>query len=233
MLSNLKQVFSSLLNLFFPPKCVNCKAHGFWICQKCFDDIKFIDTSICYKCAKLSEGFKVCYQCQKQSGLKRVAVCAHWQKPMKLFIHRYKYKRLYVLKSKLGALMATKFFKTYGVRDIVLVPVPLHKYRLWDRGFNQSALLAEEIAKLLDVKVVNCLVRYRNTKPQFGLNKTIRSVNVKGAFRFKNKHYLDIVDKTVVLIDDIVATGSTLQECAKVLKSVGIKDVWSLVLAKA
>jgi len=233
VLSSLLHVWSSLLDLVFPPKCINCKAHGFWICQKCFDNIEFINTPICYKCSKLSQGFKVCYSCQKQSGLKRAIVCTYWQEPIKLFIHYYKYKRLYVLKKKFGALMAAAFFKVCSHKNIVLVPVPLHKYRLWDRGFNQSALLAYEIAKLLDVRVVNCLVRCKHTRPQFGLSKTMRPINIKGAFRFKNKHFLEITGKTVVLVDDIVATGSTLQECARTLKKAGIKDIWSLVLAKA
>ena len=209
MLFNLQKVFSSLLNLFFPPKCIKCKMHGSLICQKCFDDIEFINTQICYKCSKLSGEFKVCNLCQK------------------------KYKKVYALKKKLGVLMAITFFKICRHKNIVLVPVPLHKYRLWDRGFNQSALLAEEVAKLLDVKVVNCLVRCKNTRPQFGLNKTMRPANIKGAFKFKKKYLLKISNKTVVLVDDIVATGSTLQECARVLKNSGIKNVWSLVLAKA
>lgn len=233
MLFNLQKVFSSLLNLFFPPKCIKCKMHGSLICQKCFDDIEFINTQICYKCSKLSGEFKVCNLCQKQSGLKRVIVCTHWQEPMKSFIYWYKYKKVYALKKKLGVLMAITFFKICRHKNIVLVPVPLHKYRLWDRGFNQSALLAEEVAKLLDVKVVNCLVRCKNTRPQFGLNKTMRPANIKGAFKFKKKYLLKISNKTVVLVDDIVATGSTLQECARVLKNSGIKNVWSLVLAKA
>jgi len=152
---------------------------------------------------------------------------------MKSFIYWYKYKRLYILNKILGALMAVAFFNVCSHKNVILVPVPLHRYKLWDRGFNQSALLAKEIAKLLDVEVVNCLIRCKNTKPQFGLNKTMRPANIKGAFKFKNKYLSKISGKTVVLVDDIVATGSTLQECARVLKKSGIKDIWSLVLAKA
>lgn len=233
MLSSLQQILSNLLNLVFPPKCINCNAYGSLICQRCFDNIEFINTQICYKCSKLSSGFKICYLCQKQSGLKRAIVCTYWQKPIKLFIHYYKYKKLYVLKKQFGALMATMFFKICSHKNIVLVPVPLHRYRLWDRGFNQSALLAQEIAKLLDVSVVDCLVRYKHTKPQFGLNKMVRPTNVKGVFKFKNKYFSKITGKTVVLIDDIIATGSTLQECARTLKKAGVKNIWSLVLAKA
>lgn len=207
--------------------------HGSWLCPKCFDDIEFINTPICYRCSRLSDSFRICSICQRQSSLERVITCTSWRKPMKTFIHYYKYKKLYVLKKIFGAIMAVAFFKICNHKNIVLVPVPLHRYRLWDRGFNQSALLAQEIGKLLDVEVVNCLIRFKNTKPQFGLDKIERPLNIKGAFRFRNKDFIKVSGKTVVLIDDIVATGSTLQECAKTLKKAGIKNIWSLVLAKS
>jgi len=206
---------------------------GSWICSKCFDLIDIINTPICYGCGKLSDEFKVCPKCRGSSHLKKVIVCAHWQDPLKVFVYSLKYRRLHVLAEKLGALMAVTYFKFSNNKDIIIVPVPLHRNRMWVRGFNQADILAREIARLLGVNFVNLLIRFKNTKPQFGLSRNLRRQNVDGVFKCNFRKAAIIKNKTIVLVDDIVATGSTLKECAKVLKSNGAKEIWVLVLAKA
>ncbi len=229
----LQNIYKHILNLFFPPKCINCGIAGYWICHKCFDSIDIINTPICYGCGKLSDEFKVCSKCRGSFPLKRVIVCAHWQNPLKVFVYNLKYHKLHVLAEKLGALMAVTYFKFSSDKDVIITPVPLHRNRIWARGFNQADILAREIAKLLGVNFANLLIRSKNTKPQFGLSRNLRRQNVDGIFRFNLKKTAIIKNKTIVLIDDVIATGSTLKECAKVLKNNGAKEIWALVLARA
>ncbi len=129
--------------------------------------------------------------------------------------------------------MAVTYFKFSSDKDVIITPVPLHRNRIWARGFNQADILAREIAKLLGVNFANLLIRSKNTKPQFGLSRNLRRQNVDGIFRFNLKKTAIIKNKTIVLIDDVIATGSTLKECAKVLKNNGAKEIWALVLARA
>ena len=121
----------------------------------------------------------------------------------------------------------------YIFGPVLLVPIPLHYLRLWQRGFNQAQLLGQVVAKELQVPLVSPLKRVRHTQPQFGLGRHLRRANVVGAFAIKSDQLDIIKDKTVVLVDDVVATGSTIEECARVLKNNGAKEVWALVLARA
>lgn len=114
-----------------------------------------------------------------------------------------------------------------------IVPVPLHCKKLRQRLFNQSALLAQEIAKRSEkIYLAEGLVRARNTVPQKGLNKKERLSNVSGAFEVNKKHLKEIKDKTILLIDDVFTTGATLNECAKALKNSGASKVYILTIAR-
>jgi ComF family protein len=159
----------------------------------------------------------------------------YWQSPLKELVYGLKYYRVQPLADILGdclATTATKFFQYPGV-DPVLIPVPLHRGRLWDRGFNQAQLLANYVGQQLNYPVINALVRRKFTQPQFGLSRSSRQDNLQGAFRIRNNQKTALIGRTVLLVDDIVTTGATLNECAKILKQGGAKEVWGLVLAKA
>lgn len=113
----------------------------------------------------------------------------------------------------------------------VLIPVPLHYTRLIKRRYNQASLLAQKLSHLIGIEVDNrSLVRYRKTKPQVEFSGKARLKNVKGAFRVI--HPEKIVGKKIVLIDDVMTTGSTLKECALVLLQAGAKSVDTLTVAR-
>lgn len=115
----------------------------------------------------------------------------------------------------------------------LVVPVPLHWQRGWQRGFNQADILARGVAKQLGVDVANPLTRKKPTQPQFGLAKAVRQKNVLGVFGFKERQQGLVRGKIVLVVDDVVATGSTIEECAKILRQKGAKQVWGLVVARA
>jgi competence protein ComFC len=128
-----------------------------------------------------------------------------------------------------GLIQKDLFYKVFTPKS-VFVPIPLYKSKLKNRGYNQAQLLAEGLEKKLGVKILPLLERTRNTGTQFKLSKDEREDNIKGAFMIR-KDFLTKPPKVVFLIDDIVTSGATLKEAAKVLKKAGVEKVWGLTLA--
>jgi ComF family protein len=145
-------------------------------------------------------------------------------------VHQLKYKNLRSLSHPL-ALLLNEYLQNYPLPVQFLVPVPLHPRRLKERGYNQSALLARELSKLIHIPVMDdCLARLKYILPQ-AQTKSVeeRRYNVNKAFHCRSTI---LQDKNVVLIDDVATSGATLDSCAAALKSSGTLSVWGLVLAR-
>ncbi len=123
-----------------------------------------------------------------------------------------------------------KIFEIIKTYDIIL-PVPISKKRYKQRGYNQTELIAREIRKKTDIELVtNCLYKEKNNVPQSTLNKEDRIENVKNAYIIKNSKI--IKDKRVIIFDDIYTTGSTVNECSKLLKQNNVKEILVMTIAK-
>ena len=123
-----------------------------------------------------------------------------------------------------------KIFEIIKTYDIIL-PVPISKKRYKQRGYNQTELIAREIRKRTDIELVtNCLYKEKNNVPQSTLNKEDRIENVKNAYIIKNSKI--IKDKRVIIFDDIYTTGSTVNECSKLLKQNNVKEILEMTIAK-
>ena len=220
-------------DILFPPRCLGCRQFGNWLCQNCRDKIEVIRTPICYKCRRLSPDFKICSGCRRhQPYLNRVIVYSYWQSPLKELVYGLKYHRVKPIAEVLGGWLTGIVTNFCPETNLIIVPVPLHQRRMWDRGFNQAELLAEVISQSLHQPLVKAIRRRRFTRPQFGLTKTKRLTNVAAAFAIAPRYQSLIIGRTVLLVDDIVTTGATLNECAKILKQNGAKEIWGLVLAR-
>lgn len=113
-----------------------------------------------------------------------------------------------------------------------LVPVPMKRSQVRRRGYNQSSVLSESLSKITNLPSYNnCIIKVKNTKHQMKLKRDERIVNIIGVFRVKNKKA--ILNKNILLIDDVFTTGATADECAKVLLMGGAKKVWVLALARS
>ncbi len=148
-------------------------------------------------------------------------------------VHRFKYGRKISVGTALGRMMAQRTYSALTIEDFsMVIPVPLHVKRLRERGFNQSGILAREIARTCSIPL-DCasLERKVDTKPQTALKKTERAKNIRGAFAVTNPD--NVEGKKILLIDDVFTTGSTLRECARVLIRNGAKEVAALTLARA
>jgi ComF family protein len=177
----------------------------------------------------------MCSSCRKRpyTAIDVVRAAGDYDGVLREIIHTFKYDGRRSLASPLGALLRDAGADILGDATCV-VPVPLHPWRRFRRGFNQSG----DLAQTLNVPVVHALWRRRLTRPQTGLSAGNRRRNVRGAFRLSpllsNRAIQSmLVDRTIVLVDDVRTTGATLDACAHVLKDAGVKEVRALTVARA
>lgn len=214
-----------------PPTCILCGNTGFDsqdICQGCFTDLHK-NIHCCYKCAEIFETAnsspQLCGHCiSKSPAFDETHAPFIHQGIMRHLIATLKFNRQYKNARLLGYLLATQIKKTAEIPDIIL-PVPLHKQRYRERGFNQSIEIAKALSKQLDIPIdTKSCIRIRNTVHQIDLPAKQRHKNIKNAFAVNQL----IKTQHIAILDDVMTTGSTVNELAKVLKKAGVArvDVW-------
>jgi ComF family protein len=227
-------IYTFLLDIFFPPKCLNCGKYGEIVCFDCAKEISLIQTLTCPECGRVSQNGKYCQSCKsahKNIALKGIVIGAHYDSgPLKEMIHHFKYSGYLSLSEQLAEIICSRLTNINGLKNFVVVPVPLHLSRKNRRGYNQSELLARYISAHFDMPGGDALVRMRDTKPQIGLPRAKRLENLEDAFSCQDTEL--ITDRKILLIDDVTTTGATLNECAKALKNAGAKEIWGAVVAR-
>jgi ComF family protein len=156
-----------------------------------------------------------------------------YENELRELIHLFKYRRIETLSAPLGKLLVRALPREQSFD--VIVPMPLHWRKRWQRGFNQAELLANEIGRRTHFPVMQPLRRVRSTKSQAGLTSAKRRENVSGAFRTSRRaaKQRTLEGRSVLLIDDVMTTGATAAACARVLKRAGARQVTLLTLARA
>lgn len=232
-------MWKTLINIFFPKYCVNCKKIGNYICDKCFSYIKFDPTPICPICNRPSIEGATHPKCKKPYSIDGVISAVVYAGVIKRLIHQFKYNPYtFDLRDQIGNLMCeslehNEMFFNLISKDVLIAPVPLHRRRLKKRGYNQAQLLCSYVAQYFHINNNNSLItRIRNTKPQIKLSRKDRYSNMKNAFVINDNHEECVSGKIVIVVDDVATTCSTLSETAKVLKRAGAKSVWGLVFAR-
>ena len=235
----------SFLNFIFPKRCVNCRSFGAYICVGCFSYVSFNETGTCIVCQRPALGGLTHPVCKTRYTPDGVFSSLVYKGVVKKLVYKFKYNpHLTDLKTVLidlfyeGVIQKEDFFKSLNSSS-ALVPIPLHKSRSRKRGYNQSQILAQGLGRRLDIPVFEYLERVKNTKTQVGLKKEEREENIKNAFRINPSASLKVGNKElriknfprVFLVDDVVTSGATLKEAAKVLKRAGVKKVYGLTLA--
>jgi ComF family protein len=213
---------------------------GAWLCADCLDAIEAIVPPVCQHCglplsdSQIDRRATVCPRCQispiQLDGLRAYAFHGG---PLRKAIHQFKYEDLRGLASLLGQLMADGWNRL-APRDVSLdaiVPVPLHRSRQRERGYNQSALLARELGHCLQLPVIeDAVVRSRATAPQVDLGAQARRANVRNAFRCQGNN---LAGKRVLLVDDVCTSGATLESTCLALRGAGVSSVWACTLVRA
>jgi len=236
-----KPFIRAALDFLFPPLCHICRsfipdAGELHICSRCRDDLPLLKSPLCTVCGIPfigAGGDHTCGKCQTHPPHFDSAR-AHllYEGAPRELIHHFKYNHKTHLRRPLVllALEGLTGFITARMPDVI-IPVPLHRSRLQNRGFNQAALLGEMFSSRLSLPMlVDGLARIRETEPQIKLSAEDRNNNVKGAFAVKRGGELS--GKRVLLLDDVMTTGSTVNECAKVLKKVGGTSVVVITIAR-
>ena len=223
-------VVSHLIKIGFPNNCITCNdsllRNEKFICSTCFFYIPKGDSLI----SNDSETSSLLGENESLIGASHLF---NFDKDGKtqLLLHELKYKSNLQLGTFLGELIGADF-KTQLQQIDFIIPVPLHKKKLYERGYNQSEILSKGINNIIEKKIsIQHLKRIKYTETQTKKNKVQRLENIKNAFEIKNAQELE--GKTVLLIDDVITTGSTLVECIHSLSTIKNIKIMVLVLAKA
>lgn len=229
----LYQYFWQILDWIFPPTCGGCDQTGVRWCPSCQGQVKKIEGEICPRCGEPSEitDRGVCSECAAHPpSYQELRSCMIFQGPVREALHRLKYGRDIGLGDPLSKHLIAYYNELKWDIDFVTV-VPLSKERLKERGYNQASFLARPLAyainKPYDPKL---LYRKRNTRTQVGLSAAERWQNVSDAF---GAIPAKARGKTILVIDDVTTTGSTISACAQALCQAGASAVFGLTLSRA
>lgn len=229
----------SLSDLVFPPFCPICEQelthHEHLVCEDCFENIRTIEGYVCRKCgAPLEQGSKHCSFCRgKTFHLSKIRAFGIYAPPLSEMIHLLKYERKTHLSHRLGIYLANLYLADSDISiSSAIIPVPLHQVRLRERGYNQSLLLAQKVSEITGRELLSgVVIREKPTRSQTALTHVERVANLKNAFGVVDPDQLK--GASVTVIDDVLTSGTTLDEMAKTILDAGADKVYGLVLARA
>lgn len=238
-------VYMGILDLIFPKKCVGCGRVGNYVCQECELGM-WEEEQICPICCRLSRyGLRHTY-CKPAWAMEGLVCFWAYEGIARKLITKAKYNYYFDF-LKYSSLLTTQYllrpefavFVDFLKDNPIMIPVPLYKKRLVERGFNQAEIITNIISKQWKVGTGNLLLRVKDTGRQVGRTREERLKAMEGAFKFKmcnpsaGRAGLQFsIPEKVLLVDDVWTTGATMRECTKVLKMAGIKKVWGMVLVR-
>ncbi len=224
------QIWNRFIDLLFPPRCGGCQTAGSLWCTACQAATPLLEPPWCEKCGEPCVTDRLCANCRAHPlVIEKIRSVALFDGVLRQAIHRFKYERLAGLAEPFGALLAD-YWRAAQLTADWLIPVPLHPSRERDRGYNQSELLARQLARQVNVPLSGKgLRRTRATAVQMTLNAAERRQNVAGAFECVE---VRVRGARVVIIDDVGTTGATLDACAQAVLKAGAVSVMGLTLAR-
>ncbi len=229
-----------VLETALPPLCVACRqpvGSGRGLCVACWSKVSFIAPPYCDRLGipftyDPGPGVLSMEAIANPPSYGRARAAVRFDDVARDLVHALKYGDRLDLATTMGQWMARAGRELTAEAD-ALVPVPLHWRRLWARRFNQAAALAGAISTISGVPVLHdVLKRVRATPQQVGLSKTQRADNVQGAFRVPDDHKASVAGRRIVLVDDVLTSGATVDTCARVLLRAGAAHVDVLVFAR-
>lgn len=258
---NARYVWSFFLDLIFPIECFSCGQEGNWLCQDCFKEINLLKKQYCLNCKRENNFGEFCLNCRSNFVLDGVWIASSYEEEIiAKLIKSLKYYFIKAIGEELGKLLIiflnnlinqvriNKFDLLSGLdwckfdrvkklpliilnfKENLVMAVPLSKRRQRFRGFNQAEVLARVVAEYFNLNIdFNNLIRVKHKKAQAKLSERQRKENIINCFGWQGNH---LSGQNIILVDDVVTTGSTLNECAKILKKNGAGQVWGLVVAK-
>lgn len=229
----IKNIIKFIINVIYPPKCAVCSniiefnIREGYLCKKCSEDIPFLKGKFCEKCGRPVEYGKLCLRCMEKSFAFDFGFSAFEYRLIKRSIARFKYKGIKKLGFYMAELMCIFLERNYPnvMNDIdIIIPVPIHSSKMKKRGFNQADIIGRFISEKYNIEYSDTVIeRIKKTIPQSRLQPKEKIYNIKDAFAIKNTDIIQ--DKRIMIVDDIFTTGTTINECSKLLISSGAKSV--------
>jgi ComF family protein len=220
-------IIEVVVRIVAPFVCVGCGAEeDRKLCARCRESLAPIAAQ-CYSCGRASHGYETCADCQAQTALQGVTVSVAYEGLAKELVHCMKYERAQSVAQEIAAVMAESALDI--PQNALLMPVPTATSRVRKRGYDHAALLAKRIAVARDASYAPLLRRHGQTR-QVGATKLQRARQLEDAFRVVRP--ATVRGKYIVLIDDVLTTGSTLEHAARLLKRSGAAHVEALVFAR-
>ncbi|MCM8773448.1 MAG: ComF family protein [Candidatus Omnitrophica bacterium] len=233
----IKEYLANLVNVILPPTCFGCgrKINRGILCEACYRKLQPVKPPFCRRCGKeiSQQESTLCYQCQKKQIYHNMLIpCFYYNDLIKKLIHLFKYSHYDYLAEFFSSLII-KHLSTLGFSfshyDYITY-VPSHHLRLREREYNQSYLLAKHLSNFFKITFNDKIIFCKEIKPsQTKLERNKRQANVKDIFEVRE----NLTNKRIILVDDIITTGSTLSECSRVLKEKGAAYITLITLAKA
>ena len=229
MQQHLSRIAGTFLDLVFPLSCIVCQREGHYVCDGCEAKLPKLEAPYCTSCARPGSGTP-CWWCKAtEPAFDGITTPYLFTGPVREAVHSLKYRGVRAAAPAIAKLIAAAL-NSNSVDADLLIPVPLHPRRERQRGYNQSALLGKEVSRLSDIPVYeNAMRRVRDAPPQVSMKSAEERLrNIRGAFECVG----DVEGKRILLVDDVVTTGSTMSACATPLKAAGAASVWGLALAR-
>ncbi len=228
-----------LFNLFLPQHCASCGCYitfslGYPLCVECERAVRPLRSPLCTFCGIVlpSGKFLECRRCRLQPyHFDRARAVVHFSGSLRAALHAWKYRGVISLTPFFTDLMITYLRENPFLHEVdCVVPVPLHRARLRERGFNQSHLLGHTLGEVFTLPVANSLVeRVRNTRPQIHLARKERRRNVSGAFQVRKG--VSLRGKRVLVVDDVLTTRATADSISGELRRAGCGRIYIVALA--
>jgi ComF family protein len=234
-----RDVLRAALDLALPPLCAACRepVEGKGLCPSCWSKLSFITRPYCERLGipfvyDPGPGILSMEAIAAPPAYNRARAAVRFDEVSRALVHALKYGDRLDLAPMMGRWIAGAGRELLAEAD-ALVPVPLHWRRLWARRFNQSATLAATVSKESGVPVATgALKRVRATAQQVGLSRTERAANIQGAFRVPEESKAAVAGRRLVLVDDVLTSGATVEGCARALLRAGAANVDVLIFAR-
>lgn len=225
------QGFWRILDYIYPPTCIGCGKLGSEWCEDCQSSVRRISGDLCEYCGEPVRGVNLCARCKQQlPSFRQMRSYAEFEGVLREGLHSLKYKKNLGLGIHFSILLV-QLVKEMSWDPEIVIPVPLSRSRMQERGYNQASLIAYPMALALGVRYSERgLQRVRNTISQVNLSIAERRLNVSGAFQ-GNRRYVQ--GRRVLVVDDTATTGATITACADALIAAGARDVFGVTLARA
>jgi competence protein ComFC len=226
-----RDFLQALFGFVLPSRCLACglEIEQGILCTNCLNYLPVAPSPRCVHCGRPIRKKDICSSCRHGTSLDHGRSWLLFIPPVDSIIHAFKYRRMTRISRMLGLAMASIVSSDHVLKEVdIITPVPLFWWKRLQRTYNQASLLSRTVSEECHIPHVDLLKRIRFTRTQTRLDDAARRKNVSGAFALKHE---DIENKKIILVDDVMTTGATINECARILKTAGADRVYSCVAA--